>query len=170
MARDIGMSGGAVTGSVAALLHRAGVARYMHYYPDMNEHGMLFTRIVVLVEDEEPLRRAVTFTLKRLGCKVVGCISVEQAIGVMQKMREQQLPVALIIADLQPAGSNGMELVRFAVQQCKKVPVLVMSGYTARAVREELLRYTGVTLLEKPFDTAELAARVMVLTNPGMSN
>ena len=69
-----------------------------------------------------------------------------------------------------PGGIGGVEFLRRmrGHPKLRRIPVLIVSGYPASAVRE-MLRHGGVErdrsigFLEKPFTVAELAARIDAL-------
>lgn len=117
-------------------------------------------KIILLVEDEETLRRSISFTLVRHGHTVHPCSSVDDAMLFVNGAAALHLEIVLIVTDLQLPGKNGLELIREIRRQEKEIPVLVITGHGSREVRKEL-ELLGVTqVLDKPFDLEELVMKV----------
>lgn len=119
--------------------------------------------IILLVEDEESLRRSITFTLLRQGYCIVPYGSVDEALPYIEEITEKGQEIVLIISDLQLPGKNGLELVRRVRTDNPEIPILIITGHGNREVRREL-ELLGVTqVLDKPFDLEGLVTKVRLM-------
>ncbi len=114
------------------------------------------TERILVVEDEEPLRRAMVRTLERLGYGVVQGADGKEALRLLAEEE-----VDLVITDLVMPNLGGRELHdEMQLIGLADLPVLFMSGYRAEDIETGSLPAASRTLLEKPWTLPELAARV----------
>lgn len=112
----------------------------------------------MLVEDDEALARGVLALLRSDGHAVDHVKSAEEAIELLGIES-----YALLLLDLGLPGMSGLDAVRTLRGSGKHLPVLIL---TARDVMDDRVR--GLDLgaddyMLKPFDSAELSARVRAL-------
>ncbi|HYT82987.1 MAG TPA: ATP-binding protein [Gemmatimonadales bacterium] len=110
---------------------------------------------VLIVDDEEGLRRAVLAFLQRRGIRAVG---VGDGADALAALREQAFDV--IVSDLRMPGMNGRELLeRLRREHPAMVGRLIFStGDSFAADTVALLREAALPYLVKPFDFAKLEA------------
>jgi len=112
---------------------------------------------LLLVEDEEPLRRLTTRMLESLGYHVLTSAGGEEAVELLERHAGA---IDLMITDVVMRGMNGRELASRAADLYPGMPVIFTSGYTD----DEILRHGVLTdpsrFIPKPFTRAALAARV----------
>src|SRR5438876_8517025 len=108
---------------------------------------------VLLVDDEEGLRRALVNFLKRRGMHV---IAVEDGSDALRVLRRERFDV--IVSDVRMPGMSGAEfLERVRREQPAMVNRLIFStGDPFAADTSALLREAGVPSLVKPYDFAKL--------------
>lgn len=111
---------------------------------------------VLLIEDEEPVRRVVERTLKNQGYHVVSASSAEQARELM--LREPHFEV--LVTDVVLPGMGGRQFAEELLQREPKLRVLYISGYTEGAVEREGVLDQGLHFLQKPFVPNELLRAV----------
>lgn len=115
------------------------------------------TESVLVVEDEERVRRLVVKTLSRQGYSVVAASNADEAQRLIAERGEG---LQLLVTDVVLPGVNGLDLARFAKAQLPKLRVLYISGYGL----QDLARYGSldkdITLLSKPFRPPELVGAV----------
>ena len=110
--------------------------------------------IIVVVEDDDAVRRTVSASLKALGYSVIATDSPEDALDCVETLRD----VALLFSDLTlEAAMTGDELAHAARQLRPDLAVLLTSGYPD-AVREA--GSFEFALLPKPYHREDLAAAV----------
>ncbi len=109
------------------------------------------TGTILVVEDQEQVRLMMVKVLERLGYRVLGAGSGEEA---MARIAELGRAPDLLISDVVMPGLNGRDLYRHLSAEHPGLPVLFVSGY-APDLDEE-----AGEVLSKPFMPADLAARV----------
>jgi len=114
-----------------------------------DEPGPQGTGRVLLVEDEEIVRRVTTEMIARGGYDVVSAASAEDALLLLA---EGERPDVLV-SDVVMTGMDGPALVDRARTIVPGLPVLFVSGYPAESLRDR----TEEAILTKPFTPAELA-------------
>ena len=121
-------------------------------------------RIVLVVEDEEPVRRVLARALTRAGWRVLAAETAESALEMLgdhADSAESQLSV--VISDVVMPGMDGPALVRAVRLICPNVPAVLVSGYAEPVLRQDLLA-ADIAFLAKPYATAELLDLVARLT------
>jgi len=108
---------------------------------------------VLLIDDEEGLRRAVVNFLKRRGMHI---IAVEDGGDALRVLRRQRFDV--IVSDVRMPGMSGGEfLERLRREHPAMVKRLIFTtGDTFAADTASLLKDSGVPSLVKPYDFAKL--------------
>jgi two-component system NtrC family sensor kinase len=125
------------------------------------------TRLMVLLVDDEPgLRKAVARYLNRSGIQVR---AVADGAEALRLLRIEDVDV--IVSDVRMPGVGGRELLE-ALRRDRPDLVgrlLFSSGDTAAAETAELLRESGVPSITKPFDFARLEQVIRELAAPKTS-
>ncbi len=112
---------------------------------------------ILLVEDEDAVRRFAKFALERHGYRVIEAASPDQALALVADSDE---PIDLLLTDVVMPHLSGPEMAERLVLMRPGLPVLYMSGYPAGVVMHGALLDSSVRLLSKPFTTAELLATI----------
>jgi DNA-binding response OmpR family regulator len=113
--------------------------------------------LVVLVEDEELIRRLLERVLESAEYGVLAAPDGQQALKLIEARAGK---LALLLTDLVMPGMNGLELARAARELQPGLPVLCMSGYSEESLRERGGEGDEVAFIEKPFSPGELTDRV----------
>lgn len=108
--------------------------------------------LILLVEDEAPLRRLAERALTRAGYRVAAAADAEDAAALLQA----EAP-ALLLSDVSLPGQDGLALARAARAARPALPVLLMSGYAEAALGTDLSA-EGIGFLGKPFAPSDLVA------------
>jgi two-component system cell cycle sensor histidine kinase/response regulator CckA len=112
---------------------------------------------VLVVDDEEVVRKAATFTLLRYGYQVLGATSGREAIQIFRNRDHQ---IALVLLDLTMPGMDGEEVLRELRLIEPSIRVLLSSGFNEV---ESVRRFTGKGLagfIQKPYTAHALGAKV----------
>jgi two-component system cell cycle sensor histidine kinase/response regulator CckA len=116
------------------------------------------SEVVIVVEDEPPLRSLIERVLVGAGYQVVCFGSADEAIvGLAQAQTAADLLLTDVVL---PGGLQGDELARRVRVSRPHLPVLYMSGYTRDAIVHAGRLDKGVDFLEKPFTPQTLASTV----------
>jgi CheY-like chemotaxis protein len=110
---------------------------------------------ILVVEDDEAVRRAATQQLQELGYTVLEARNAQAALLILQHER-----VDLLFTDVtMPGGVSGPDLAREAVGKDPALKVLMTSGFTEATMREGESS-SRFQLLSKPYRRQELAQHV----------
>ncbi|HWD60468.1 MAG TPA: PAS domain S-box protein [Stellaceae bacterium] len=108
---------------------------------------------VLLVEDNDAMRRVARRQLEALGYRV---LEAEQASAALDILAAE--PVDLLFSDiLMPGGISGFELARTAIARWPGLKVLLASGFPEAKMQGNGESISGVRLLSKPYRREELA-------------
>ena len=107
---------------------------------------------LLIVEDEERMRRLFELVLKPAGYELTLAGSGGDAIRLIQ----DQSPFDLIITDLQLGAVSGMEVLEAAKQHMPDVPVLIITGYGTVKSAVEAMQKGAYDYISKPVDNEEL--------------
>ena len=107
---------------------------------------------LLIVEDEERMRRLFELVLKPAGYELALAGSGDEAIRLIQ----EQSSFDLIITDLQLGAVSGMEVLEAAKQHMPDVPVLIITGYGTVKSAVEAMQKGAYDYISKPVDNEEL--------------
>jgi two-component system, chemotaxis family, chemotaxis protein CheY len=110
---------------------------------------------VLVVDDEEDIRKTVRMTLTKAGFEVVEAEDGEEAIKVIRS-GDNPLMVDAILCDIQMPKINGIEAVAFFRQQFPSVPVIILTGHPQVKDATELMKQGVVDYLTKPVSPEKL--------------
>ena len=102
-------------------------------------------RAVLLVEDEDAVRRMAERGLSRRGWRVISAASAEEALAGAGDTRP-----ALLISDLALPGEDGLALHAALRRDQPGLPAILTSGYADEALRRACAK-AGAVLLVKPY-------------------
>ncbi|MGZ3429937.1 MAG: sigma-54-dependent transcriptional regulator, partial [Polyangia bacterium] len=106
--------------------------------------GMPRKRRVLVVEDDEDVRRTLERCLLREGCEVTLAVDGKEAAQKLEHTRPD-----LVLTDLEMPRAGGREVVALSVQ--RRVPVVVLTGHATVEAAVELMRAGAANFLTKPF-------------------
>lgn len=112
---------------------------------------------VLVIDDQEFNRQTLSRLLRRTGYKITSAASGEEALETLQS----SLP-DLILLDIFMTGMTGIEVCRHlkADARLAPVPVIFLSAAADKNLIVEAMECGGVDYVTKPFNQAELLARV----------
>ena len=113
--------------------------------------------IILLVEDEEPVRAFASRALAGKGYTVLEANGGEQALEIM---RTHQGRIDLVISDVMMPNMDGASLLKEIRAIDPVIRVIFVSGYAEEAFRNNDEPLGDFAFLPKPFTLRQLAARV----------
>jgi two-component system, cell cycle sensor histidine kinase and response regulator CckA len=113
--------------------------------------------VVLLVEDEAPVRAFASRALRMRGYTV---LEAENAEDALQQLEDPALQVDIFVTDVVMPGMDGPSWVRQALLTRPNVKVIFVSGYSEEALSEGQSRIPNSIFLPKPFSLNDLTATV----------
>ena len=115
------------------------------------------TEAVLLVEDDDLVRRYAEDQIAGLGYRVLSAANAREALEILEGPQE----VDLLFTDvMMPGGMNGRELVDAARRRRPHLRVLYTSGYTENVILHHGRLDPGIQLLDKPYSRLDLARKI----------
>ena len=116
------------------------------------------TETILVIEDDDNLRRLVRMILSRLGYEILEASNSVEAMRVWEQKGDR---VSLVFADMVlPGGSSGLALSKRLRQFNPGLKVVITSGYAAELLQQGGVMDAGVQFLAKPYEPASLARTV----------
>jgi two-component system KDP operon response regulator KdpE len=112
--------------------------------------------LVLIVDDEPPIRQFLRSALVNAGYRVDEATTAKQALSL-----SSQSPPDLVLLDLGLPDLDGQEVLR-DLRQWLNAPIIVLSARDQEAQKVTALDNGADDYLTKPFNTAELLARIRV--------
>jgi FixJ family two-component response regulator len=107
--------------------------------------------IVMIVDDDESVRRAARRLIKSFG------FAVETFASAEDFLTSGRLPqTACLVLDVQMPGLNGLELQSRLISEGHQVPIVFITAFNDDNARDQALRAGAVGYLVKPFEEADL--------------
>jgi two-component system cell cycle sensor histidine kinase/response regulator CckA len=109
--------------------------------------------VVLLVEDEAPVRTFAARALRLRGHAVLEAASAEEALAMLE---DATLQVDIFVTDVVMPGMDGPGWVRLALGRRPAVRTVFISGYAEEALSDDQARIPNSVFLPKPFSLTEL--------------
>ncbi len=123
--------------------------------------------LILIVEDDGPVRAIAARTLADVGYRVLEAESGAMAIELLRRSVDR--PV-LVLTDVVMPGMSGSELATAVARLAPGTPVLFTSGYTDGEILRRGLLEPGADFLPKPFSPEALVRAVRVRTTAAESS
>jgi hypothetical protein len=122
---------------------------------DQNGH-----ETVLVVEDEESVRRLAISVLERQGYHV---LAADGPAAARKIVADHAGAIDLLLTDVVMPGGTGPDLAAAAIAARPELKVLMMSGYAQDAILSRGPAGLGAAMIEKPFTPNLLLARVRIV-------
>jgi two-component system, OmpR family, phosphate regulon response regulator PhoB len=122
-------------------------------------------RRVLIVDDDEGVRTAVSWALEADGFEVITVENGLRAIEAIESSKSTDaMPLSLVVLDLSLPGLGGLDILHRVRatevrEQRRHLPIIVLSGRDSEMDRIVGLDFGADDYLVKPFSPGELAAR-----------
>ena len=113
--------------------------------------------VVLLVEDEAPVRAFASRALRMRGYTVIEAESAEDAL---ETLKGDDLKVDVFVTDVIMPGRDSPSWVREALETRPDARVVFVSGYAEDSIRNSGKKVPNSTFLPKPFTLADLTETV----------
>ena len=112
------------------------------------------TRILV-VDDEEPIRKTMRMTLEYEGFDVIEAASGSEALDIIESASPD-----LVFLDIKMSGMDGLEVLERIKQDSPEIQVVMISGHGNVQTAVQATKLGAFDFIEKPFEGSELLDRV----------
>lgn len=125
--------------------------------PDVPPLGKHEDGVILLVEDEAPVRAFASRALRLRGYTVLEAESAEAALKTLE---DHSLNIDVFVTDVIMPGMDGPSWVREALKARPEVRVVFVSGYAEDSFGEQQTKIPNSVFLPKPFSLSELTETV----------
>lgn len=101
---------------------------------------------LLLLEDEDVIRKQLTLLLERNNYEVFGAANIDEALALYPESFD------VILADIRLPGRDGNQILNY----CEQVPVIMMTSYASVRSAVESMKLGAADYISKPFDHDEL--------------
>lgn len=121
---------------------------------------------ILVVEDEELVRRLAVAILSRRGYRVLAACDGSEGLKIAGDYPE---PIDLVFTDVRMPGMNGYEFAKKITEMLPHLKVLFASGYPESVIAEEGVVAVDIEFIAKPYAPGDLLMRVAKLLAPDRS-
>ncbi len=118
---------------------------------------------ILLVEDEEPLRRLCAEFLEQLGYHMLAAANGKEALALVQAYPGK---IDLLITDVLMPELPGPELAQALLAMRPDLKVIFISGYSDGSLAHDGVLKPGTVLVHKPFTIRALTAKLREVLGP----
>src|ERR1700690_4367449 len=111
--------------------------------------------VILVVDDEMSIRRALHTTLQKLGFKVVEAARGEEALSLVRTN-----PFDAVLLDINMPGMNGVDTCKSMRRLFPRIPILMLTVRDSEDDKVEALDAGADDYITKPFQLRELTARI----------
>jgi two-component system NtrC family response regulator len=106
---------------------------------------------ILLIDDDDSLRRVMEFSLSEAGYKVKAAASGEEGLRLFEKES-----FSAVITDITMPGMNGIEVLTKVRERDELLPVIIITAYGTIESAVEAMRKGAFDYITKPFNRDEL--------------
>ena len=119
------------------------------------QQAILENRNILIVDDEEPIRRLLGYLLEPHGYKVALAGEAREA-----RQRMESGSYALVLCDVNMRGESGMDLIRHILTQYPSTAVIMITGLDSPVLANAALDMGAFGYVIKPFEANEVLINV----------
>ena len=115
------------------------------------------TETILVVDDDDAIRRLVLDTMEPLGYKLIEAVCGEDAL---EKCRTRKGKIDLVLSDVVMPGLNGISMVKILKKEYPDIKTVVMSGYADNGIINRDVLESDITFINKPLLPVSLANKL----------
>src|SRR5262245_23187306 len=120
--------------------------------PDRKSHQALIdNRHIMVVDDEEPIRRLLGYLLESHGYTVTLASDAHEARRYLDRQ-----PYALMLCDVNLPGESGLDLVRTVLSEQRHIAAIMVTGLDSPVLANAALEAGAFGYVIKPFESNEV--------------
>jgi len=116
-------------------------------------------KVILCVDDEKSILWGLQQQIERAFPKkflIELAESAEEAIEIIKDLQTKSLYVSMLITDQMMPGMKGHELIKYLLAESPQTKCVLLSGYAANEVVEEVLLNNLCKFMKKPWNYEEL--------------
>lgn len=122
----------------------------------------LGTGTILIIDDEEAIRKTVGKMLESMGYNTITADNGENGVKIY---RQQHAAITAVILDMAMPGISGLETYKILAAVNPKVKVLVASGYTNDVRVAKTIELGAQGFIQKPFSMNALSVKIAAVIN-----
>jgi two-component system, cell cycle sensor histidine kinase and response regulator CckA len=120
---------------------------------------------LLVVDDEEMVRRLAARMLASMGYRVLVAGSGQEAVRLLRRGAHR---IDAVVTDVAMPGIGGRELGETIAQCWSQIRVLYMSGFAEKRMVDEGAVDPTIPFIQKPFTSEQLGRKVRELLSPSL--
>lgn len=124
---------------------------------------------VLLVEDDDEMRKMLAFVLRRNGCRVTeerdGCQALEYLGDILLDGHPDRVPQLLLVDQCMP-GVCGLDVIQATRTAGMQIPAILITAFGDAETHNRAQALGATPVLDKPFGMGDLLAIVQRLAPP----
>jgi len=124
----------------------------------------LGTETILLVEDDDTVRKLAVISLLSQGYRVVPAIDGQDALRIVEQYPNQ---IDMLLTDVVMPNIDGLDLANILRARLPSLKILFMSGYSGDAITQRSVTQEDRFLLQKPYTPTALVRKVREVLDAG---
>jgi two-component system cell cycle sensor histidine kinase/response regulator CckA len=125
--------------------------------PAPPERSLVGTETVLIVDDEDTVRKTASRALQQFGYRVLTASDGREAVTLLG---ENSRAVSVVLLDMTMPGMSGAETARYLRTIRPNIPILVTSGYDEHEVKRQFVPHGFAGFIRKPYRADQLVEAV----------
>ncbi|MGI9537557.1 MAG: GGDEF domain-containing response regulator [Desulfocapsaceae bacterium] len=113
------------------------------------------TSVILIVDDDRPVREALSVVVSSLGYTSLIAASGREAVEILKKTS-----CDIVLCDLIMPQMDGMTLLKHIIKHHFNTDVIIATGHNNKVRYAEVIRAGAIDFIKKPIDQAELEAKL----------
>jgi len=118
-------------------------------------NGNTKAEVILVVDDDDLVRMTLSVLISSLGYH---CLGASDGIEAMQILKATDID--LVFSDIAMPNMDGMELLKYIVENHKDTDAIMATGYSEKATYADVIKAGALDFIKKPIDQAELEAKL----------
>lgn len=119
--------------------------------------------VILIVDDEESIRSALSTLLGRAGFHVCAAHSGEEALRQIREKQPSLILLDVVLDETDPQQMSGIDVLRSIRAMERFIPVIMLTSYTEWQI--ESLGQGAIAFVTKPWDTNALLSQIRATLN-----